>query len=301
VTENETALAGGRWTAGVVRVGDTVRRRAVDFTGRLLTSLAAHGFDGCPRYLGRDEAGRDVLSFVAGDVPPRWGHFEDAAVTAAARLLRGMHDASRELAAEIGGGAVICHHDAAPNNAIFRDGRPVAFFDFDFAAPGDPIEDVAYAAWSWCLSSRPDRGYPQAQAAQVARLAGAYGLTRAQCHALPAAIESRILHNEAFWRAVEHHGRTEAERETPPAPAEDDPTRALASTAESRPRAAEASDPGSDAALGPVSPVEAQLIREAGPEAVGRAAEMAEWSRREAAFVGIHQAVLAEALGEGCE
>jgi hypothetical protein len=285
VTDDEIALDGGRWTAGVVRVGNTVRRRAVEFTGRLLTSLAAHGFGGCPRYLGRDEAGRDVLSYVPGEVSG-WGHFEDTAVVAAARLLRGMHDASRDLAAAMGGGGVICHHDAAPNNVIFRDGRPVAFIDFDFAAPGDPIEDVAYLAWSWCISAR--RPSPPEQAAQVGLLADAYGLTQSQRAGLPAAIESRIRHNEAFWRAVEHHGRTGTD------------AHGTSGTGGLTPRTAstlpDPVDADPDAEFGTLSRVEAQLIREAGPGAVARAAEMAEWSHQEAAFVGLHRPLFAAAL-----
>jgi aminoglycoside phosphotransferase (APT) family kinase protein len=56
------------------------------------------------------------------------------------------------------GSAIPCAVSAGPNNAVFVAGRPVAWIDFDFAAPGDPIEDVAYLAWSWCISGRPDRG-----------------------------------------------------------------------------------------------------------------------------------------------
>lgn len=262
----EVPLEGGRWTAGVVRVGDTVRRPAVEFTGRLLVSLATHGFDGCPRFLGRDEVGRDVLSFMAGEVPARWRRFEGRQVVAAARLLRGMHDASQHLAAEVGGGEVVCHHDPGPNNAIFRDGLPVAFIDFDFAAPGDPLQDVAYLAWSWCISSRPDRQPAAAQAAQVRLLSDAYGLTPAQRAAFPGAIEARIRRNEAFWLAVHQRGRTRDR-------GRDDPESA---------RVGEAAD--------------VRLIRAAGPEAIARAPEMAEWSRREAGFVAAHRAVFAAAL-----
>ena len=270
VAGGEVPLGGGRWTAGVVRVGETVRRPAVDFTGRLLVSLATQGFDGCPRFLGRDDAGRDVLSFVAGEVPARWRRFEGGQVAAAARLLRGMHDASRDLAAEVGGGEVVCHHDPGPNNAIFRDGLPVAFIDFDFAAPGDPLEDVAYLAWSWCISSRPDREPPAAQAAQVRLLSDAYGLTPAQRTVFPGAIEARIRRNEAFWRAVHQRGR---------------------------PGDRESGHPASAAPARIGETAEARLIREAGREAIARAQETAEWSRREAGFVAAHRAIFAAALG----
>ena len=45
-----------------------------------------------------------------------------------------------------GGGEVICHNDVAHYNTVFRAGRPVAFIDWDFAAPGPRAWDLAYAA-----------------------------------------------------------------------------------------------------------------------------------------------------------
>jgi Ser/Thr protein kinase RdoA (MazF antagonist) len=201
----ERPLTGGRLTAGVVQVGDTVRRpasAASRFVARLLTCLAEKGFDGCPRHLGRDDQGRDVLSFLPGHVPARWRRFNDTQIRAAAAMLRRMHDTTRDLATEIGSGEVICHHDPGPNNTIFRNGHPVAFIDFDFAAPGQPIEDLAYMAWAWCLSSRPDRGPATEQARQVRVLADAYGLGHADRQLVPGAIHQRLLRNETFWRYV---------------------------------------------------------------------------------------------------
>jgi aminoglycoside phosphotransferase (APT) family kinase protein len=51
-------------------------------------------------------------------------------------------DEAAELEVPLSGGR--CHHDPGPNNTVFRDGRPVALIDFDFAAVGDPLEDVGY-------------------------------------------------------------------------------------------------------------------------------------------------------------
>ncbi|MGR6321442.1 phosphotransferase [Micromonospora soli] len=198
----EQNLAGGRLTAGVVRVGDTVRRPASPasrFVARLLTHLAKKGFDGCPQHLGWDQHGRDMLSFVPGHVPARWQHFTDKQVGQAARLLRQLHDATRDLACVLGG-EVVCHHDPGPNNTVFRDGQPAAFIDFDFAAPGHPLEDLGYLAWAWCISSRPDRGPATEQARQVRTLADAYGLSPTDRGRLPAAIRERLHRNEAFWR-----------------------------------------------------------------------------------------------------
>ncbi|MFE9654291.1 phosphotransferase family protein [Micromonospora sp. NPDC006431] len=204
----EQPLAGGRLTAGVVRVGDTVRRPASPaspFVARLLAHLAKAGFDGCPQHLGWDQHGRDRLSFVPGHVPPRWQHFVDDQVKQAATLLRQLHDATRDLASSLGG-EVVCHHDPGPNNTVFRDGQPVAFIDFDFAAPGQPLEDVGYMAWAWCISSRPDRGPAIGQARQVRTLADAYGLCPTDRGRLPAAICGRLRRNEAFWRDILEDG-----------------------------------------------------------------------------------------------
>lgn len=69
----EQPLAGGvNPSPGVVRVGDTVGRpagRSAPAVRCLLLHLEAVGFDAAPRFLGTDEKGRDVLSYVAGDVP----------------------------------------------------------------------------------------------------------------------------------------------------------------------------------------------------------------------------------------
>ena len=56
---------------GVVRVGDTIRRPAMPWSSSV-DALLAHfrevGFDGAPRALGYDDAGRQVLSFAEGFV-----------------------------------------------------------------------------------------------------------------------------------------------------------------------------------------------------------------------------------------
>jgi Ser/Thr protein kinase RdoA (MazF antagonist) len=194
----ELPLTGGRVTPGVVQVGDTLRRPASPaspFVEQLLNHLARKGFAGCPKHLGWDEQGRETLSFLPGHIPPRWQRFTDDQVAAAAGLLRQLHDATRDLASGLSS-EVICHHDPGPNNTVFRDGCPVAFIDFDFAAPGHPLEDLGYLAWAWCISSRPDRGPVAEQARQVRILADAYQLTTTDRQRLPAAIEARHRRNE---------------------------------------------------------------------------------------------------------
>ncbi len=167
--------------------------------GRLpMTTLRGYGDRRDRGPLGRDDLDRDVFSYIPGDVVVRWRRFEDADVVAAAGLLRQWHDATYGFR----GGGVVCHNDPGPNNAVFVAGRPVAWIDFDFAAPGDPIEDVAYLAWSWCISGRPDRGPATEQARQVRLLADAYGLGQRGRRRLVRAIHERLDRNVTIWQAV---------------------------------------------------------------------------------------------------
>jgi len=53
-----------------VRVGDTVRRQpGREFVRELLGFLERSGWGGAPRFLGVDEQGREILTFVDGYVP----------------------------------------------------------------------------------------------------------------------------------------------------------------------------------------------------------------------------------------
>jgi hypothetical protein len=84
----------------VVRIGDTVRRPVRPFTATVqayLAHLHSRGFGDAPRPLGYDADGREVLSFVEGDVPleplPDYATRQDVLVALAA-LIRRLHDAA---------------------------------------------------------------------------------------------------------------------------------------------------------------------------------------------------------------
>ena len=163
----EIPLDGGNTNAGVVRVGDTVRR-APRPNARALRALLEH-LDArapgiAPRHLGTDERGREVLSWIegwSGVDPALWR--EEAPLVGAARLLRRLHDACADFdtsawewpmrrtgdadGVESTDDTVLCHHDAAPYNMVFRDGAPVALIDFDLAGPGPALHDVAYTLY----------------------------------------------------------------------------------------------------------------------------------------------------------
>jgi Ser/Thr protein kinase RdoA (MazF antagonist) len=63
--------------------------------------------------------------------------FSDEPLAAVFRLLRGFHDALAD--------DPVCHGDFGPWNLVWREGLPVALFDFDQVRRGEPDEDVAYA------------------------------------------------------------------------------------------------------------------------------------------------------------
>lgn len=163
---DEHKLAGGR-TNVVVRVGDTVHRRASAATTAvhaLLRHLEAIDFKGVPRVHGFDDDGREVLSFVEGETVggqwpwPSWV-FTDETIIQVGRWMRAYHDATRTFvppkdAVWLVGqpwrpGMVIAHNDAAPYNAVWRNGALVGFVDFDIACPSEVELDLAYTALTW--------------------------------------------------------------------------------------------------------------------------------------------------------
>jgi Phosphotransferase enzyme family len=165
VTE-EVRLPGGN-TGGAVRIGDTVRRSPGRWTPSvhaLLRHLEAVGFDRAPRALGFDDQGREVLSFLPGEVVgsgrpwPSWVH-SDEALRQVARWLRDFHTAVATFVPPSGAvwreggtwrpGLIVGHNDAAPYNAAWADGRLVGFFDWDFAAPVTPEWDLAFTTFAW--------------------------------------------------------------------------------------------------------------------------------------------------------
>ena len=148
-------LPGGN-VAPVYRIGDTVRRQTGPWTPAvhaLLRHLERVGFDGAPRVLGIDGESREILSYLEGFVPyaPHIPSeiWTDDALTRTAQLIRAYHDAVRSFEPPSNAqwrfcpgapaqGEIVCHNDIAPWNTVYRDGLPVAFIDWDFAAPVAP-------------------------------------------------------------------------------------------------------------------------------------------------------------------
>jgi hypothetical protein len=221
---NETPLGGGRITQGVVRVEDTVRRPRqanAELVRALLGCLEELGLELAARYLGIDEQGREMFSFLDGDVPDELdANFSDATLVAAARLIRRFHDATAG-SPLAGACEVICHGDLSPCNAVFRAGVPVALIDFDNAGPGKRLDDLGYALFLW-LNIGIDGPAPAVQARRLGVFCEAYGVPAVA--GIVAAISSAVAVNierlrkagrgadVEWWQAqldwVEQHGAT---------------------------------------------------------------------------------------------
>ena len=165
--EQEQPLAGGVSNSGlVVRVGDTVHRPQTarsPAVHALLQHLEHVGFDGAPRYLGEDDLGREVLSYVEGQAAAKEPHEQwaltDDALASVAHLLRRFHEAARSFDAAAHRwptdvpvrfqDGLVSHNDVNLDNVVFRDGEAVALIDFDLASPGSAVWDVALAARLW--------------------------------------------------------------------------------------------------------------------------------------------------------
>jgi hypothetical protein len=176
--ESEIPLIGGRTTTGVVRIGDTVRRpikARATFVHELLRHLQTRRFTAAPEFVGVDTAGREILSFIPGFVPPELGYFSDAQLNAAARLLRQLHDATLDCPLR-SPYEIVCHGDPSPCNCVFVDGVPMAFIDFDGAHPGTRLEDIGYAAWLWLDIGNDDLS-ADVQGQRVAEFFQSYGLS----------------------------------------------------------------------------------------------------------------------------
>lgn len=166
--DDEIPLDGGWTAASVVRIGPMVHRtmgERAPFVHRLLEYLEEIGFVGVPRLRGIDGRGREMLTYLAGEMGHRrpFGSWSDEQLRQVARFLRLFHDATggTDLA---GDAEVVCHNDFAPWNVVLDGDAPVGLIDFDDAAPGPRLRDLSYACWCW-----PDVGGASREPGELAR------------------------------------------------------------------------------------------------------------------------------------
>ncbi|MDQ0754630.1 phosphotransferase [Arthrobacter sp. B3I4] len=203
-------MPAGDVTEGVVRIGGTIRRphqRQSRAVAEYLDWLEDAGFEGSPRFLGRDDEGRDVLTFVPGRcaaaVPEEWVQSEEL-LASVGRLVRRLHGASagfvprahpfpphpvprradRHDAAEL-----VCHLDVTPQNVVVRDGRAAGLVDFDLAGPSTALRDSYNTAMHWVPLCDPADAWPGWEGLDPYRrlriFADAYGWDREERRRLP--------------------------------------------------------------------------------------------------------------------
>lgn len=135
----------------------------------LLRNVETKGFAGAPRALGVDDQGREVLTYVEGEVgtqhrPGQTGGgdlpayvWRDEVLVHLGALIREYHDAAATFpwaGRQWCFGArqpveTVCHNEVFPWNTVFREGLPVAFIDWDTAAPGPRAWDLGLIASVW--------------------------------------------------------------------------------------------------------------------------------------------------------
>ncbi|MCB8980399.1 MAG: aminoglycoside phosphotransferase family protein [Ardenticatenaceae bacterium] len=218
-------LQGGRENK-IARVANTVHRPAGPWTESvhaLLRHVRAVGFTAVPEPLGFDDAGNEIVTFLAGEVcnyPLSAAAASEEALVSAAQLLRAYHEATRSFLAQNQEShtwqlpsqtpiEVICHGDYAPYNVVLNCRQAVGIIDFDTAHPGPRIWDIAYALYRWAPfhnQQNPDRlGDLETQIGRARLFCEAYGLSVAQRHNL---VDMMILRLETLV----NHMQTEAQK-----------------------------------------------------------------------------------------
>ncbi|MEV0830493.1 phosphotransferase [Nonomuraea rubra] len=221
----EIPLAGGDVTEGVVRVGDTVRRTIgpnAPLVHALLRHLEEVGFAGAPRFLGVDAAGREVLSFVPGEVAgrprPPWVA-DEGRLASVGRLVRAYHEAVAGFSVPDGvrpglglaepPGAppeppypaeLVGHADYTPDNLVFRDGEAAALIDFDIARPVTRVDELYNAMLYWAPLCDPVDADPVLRGLDLPRrcriLADAYGMSEIDRSRL---VEVAVMRTRRSW------------------------------------------------------------------------------------------------------
>jgi hypothetical protein len=230
----EIPLPGGDVTEGVVRVGDTVRRPLgphSPLVHALLTHLQSVGFEGAPRFLGIDRAGREVLSYVEGEVAgrprPPW-IADEGRLASVGRLVRAYDDAAASFVPPPGAlpgtepagppgiplapsypTELIGHVDITPENVVFRDGGAYALIDFDLAKPATRADEMFNTMMWWAPLADPRDVDPLLQGADVPRrariLADAYELSGVDRERV---IEVAVLRSRRSWHLMKQRAET---------------------------------------------------------------------------------------------
>jgi hypothetical protein len=216
----EIALTGGGRTA-VTREGNVVFREAGPWTPSvhaLLRHLENVGFAAAPKVIGGgfDARGREAVAYIDGSFvhPHAW---RDEGLVDIGRLLRALHDATAEFQPpeiavwrtwcgrdlNASGRRVFGHCDLGPWNIVARQGRPIAFIDWEVAGPVDPLVEFAQACWLNVQLHDDDvaerQGLPSAatRARQMRLMANSYGLDASERALLVDTMIAYAVHDAA--------------------------------------------------------------------------------------------------------
>jgi hypothetical protein len=92
--ENEIPLKGGRVTQSVTRKGDRVYRSCCSnsaFVHKVLKWLENKDPAIAPHFIGLNDDGREITTFLEGWVPDNLGEFSDEQLYEAGRLIKQLH------------------------------------------------------------------------------------------------------------------------------------------------------------------------------------------------------------------
>jgi thiamine kinase-like enzyme len=181
-------ILGGGWDQEVqpVKIGNTVHRQNPEnaaYVHNLLVFLEQENFNWAPHYLGQDEQGREITSFINGYTP----HGQEvpdetwsiATMTEIFQQVRKLHDITEGTELSQGGECVV-HGDLSFANTVYREGRAVAFIDWDSAKPGKRVDDLAHALATYLSLGEYIEGGAVERAELARKLADAYGATAEQ-------------------------------------------------------------------------------------------------------------------------
>jgi len=169
------------------KIGDAVHRELSensDYVHKVLTFLDKSGYKFAPKYLGIDDQSREMVEYIAGyvphgqEIPPETWSL--STMESIFKRIRDLHDltAGTELADK---SECVCHGDLSYANTVYRNGKAVAFIDWDWAHPGSRIDDVGYALLQYLsLGEYESDGGPEERADLTLKLSNAYGLAEEQ-------------------------------------------------------------------------------------------------------------------------
>lgn len=139
---------------------------------RFLLHLENEGFMECPKFIGIDKNGYEMLSYVVGECkeiyPGNIGRkLHLKGVVKLATIMRRFHQASSTFVSleedkwmlSYDGpleSEVICHNDIAPYNMTFQEDIPYKMIDFDTCCPAPRIWDIVYALYRFVPITNKD-------------------------------------------------------------------------------------------------------------------------------------------------